>query len=124
MEQIPSWETNSSHILWNPNVHYRIHNSPPLVHILSQTNAVHAAPPLDPISWRSVLILTTHQRLGVPSSLFPQVSNQKPLYVPCTAHLVLVDLITAVSGKEFRNVIGNDNHIRLMSGYPVDVYKF
>jgi hypothetical protein len=29
-------------ILWNPNVHYDIHNSTPLFHILTQTNAVDA----------------------------------------------------------------------------------
>jgi hypothetical protein len=35
-----------------------------------------------PTSWRSILILSTHLRLGFPSGLFPSVFPTKNLYAP------------------------------------------
>ena len=90
--QSPSWEANwfaASQeiplILWNPKVHYRIHKRPPPVPILGQPNPVHI-PTI--ISWRSILILSTHLRLGLPSCVFPSgFPHQDPIRPPLLTHM-------------------------------------
>ena len=55
-----------------------------------------------PTSWRPILILSTHLRLGLPSGLFPSGFPTNTLYTPlyssihatCPAHLILLDFIT------------------------------
>ena len=40
-----------------------------------------------PTSWRSVLILSTHLRLGLPSGLFPSGFHTKTLYIPLSSSI-------------------------------------
>ena len=106
MEKNPSWEANrfsSSQVtlltLWNLKVHYRIHKCPRLS--LSWATSIHSMLP-HPTCWRSILILSSHLRLGLPSGHFPQGFLTKTLCTPivsyvratCPAHLILFDLIT------------------------------
>ena len=74
MLQSPSWAANQfaasqeiPRISRNPKVHYRTHKRPSPVSILGQPNPVHI--PTHPISCRSILILSTHLSLGLPSGL-------------------------------------------------------
>ena len=64
------------------------------------------------ISWRSILILSTHLRLGLPSGLFPSSFPTKTLYTAlsspiratCPDHLILLDFITRTKlGEEYEH---------------------
>jgi hypothetical protein len=106
IKQSPSWEVNQfsanqgiPRILWNPNVHYRFHKCPPPVPVLRQ---LYPSISPHPTSWRSILILSSHLQLDLPSGLvFLRFPHQNPAYVSpipiratCPAHRILVDLVT------------------------------
>ena len=65
-----------------------------------------------PTSWRSVLILSTHLRLGLLSGLLPSGFPSKTLYTPvsspirasCPTHLIFLDFITrTILDEEYKS---------------------
>jgi hypothetical protein len=86
---------------------------------LSWARLIQSMPPPHSTSRRSILILSSHLRMGLPSGLVPSGFPTKALYAPllppiratCPAHLSLLDLITRmIFGEEYR-VLGFTYHI-------------
>ena len=72
---------------WHLEFHYHLYRRSPPVSIPSHTKRVHAS---HPTSWRSIMMLSSHLRLGLPSGLFlsgfPTKTLFAPLLSPCLLH--------------------------------------
>jgi len=96
--------------------HYRVHNSPTLVHVLRHTNPVNALP----LYLRSILIFSFHQStttsfnwslsFGFSSKILHEFPS--PLRVTCPVHLIRSDLITrTISCEEYQSWISSSLNV-------------
>jgi hypothetical protein len=109
-------------MLCNTNVHYRVHKSRPLVHLISLI---------------SILTLSTYLRLGLPSGLLPSGFPTNILYAcfspvraTCPAYLMLLNLVILIIFDEeyklrsphytvFCNLLSlNSSSVKIFSSAP------
>ena len=106
MVQSPFWEANwfaasqeIPRISQNPKVHYRTHN---VCHLsLSWASPIQSIYP-HPTSWRTILILPTHLRLGLPSGLLPSSFTIKaPPPHPYAPHAQPISFFSILSPAQY-----------------------
>ena len=89
----PSASLDFLSILCIPKILYRIRKNPPNVSILSHIDSVHG---LHPTSLGTILVLSSHLSLGLPSSLFPSglltksCTHLPPKSATCATRLFLL----------------------------------
>jgi hypothetical protein len=101
--QVASRET--SRLLWNPNVHYRSHKSPPLVPILSQLNPVQT---FTPSFLKNSLKIFPPSAARFSNCTLTSMFSTKILYIflnsparaTCPAHILLPRLINLIMLRE------------------------
>ena len=113
-------------ILWNPNVHYRLHKSTTPALILSQINSVNVSP--FHFVKISISILPTLLRIGFRSDFFLSGLHTKTLYAnllspiraTCTDQIILLIWTRRILFGEYYPICGPGISVGIATGYGLD----
>jgi len=108
MEQSPSWETKSLSLSWKFSTFYETHSF-----ITVFTRTCHSSlswvtwiqsTPSDPVSLRSILMLSLHLCQELPSDFLTKILYifPSPMHATYPAHLIFLDSITIIFGEEYK----------------------
>jgi hypothetical protein len=100
--------------LWNSMIHYQVHNIPPIVLNLSQMNPVNANLPCSFNTHFNFSLLHTTRSSKWPDSFrFLQTNREYISLFPhaflCPAHLILLNLMTAITVCSLANIITSNS---------------
>jgi len=109
----PSWTANSPSAcqestcnLWTLKIHYRVHK---IHHFFVSWARWLQSLPSHPVSWRSVLILSSSRHLGLPNRLLPSGFSTRPCmtfyhvqYTPHDSPPHFFNIINLMSGEEYK----------------------
>ena len=135
MEQSPSWEANwFLQLIKKFPVFYGtrkfITELTSARHLpLSWANSMQSPQPL-PTSWTSILVLSSHLHLGLPSGLFPSSFSTKTLCktfpssirAACPAHLLLDFITRTILGEEYSEEYRPLRSLFLITGVQFNAY--
>jgi hypothetical protein len=85
-------------LLWNPKVHYRVHNSPPLAPILREMHPLYTFQPISLRSIRNTILLSTSRSLPF------KFHSQNNVFISHLSHACYISRLSHLSSFDEHSI--------------------